>query len=131
MDRLSHTARRVILIQVALVGLAALISGLEKDTGFMLALLFGGGVTVTATFVSAWRLKVATDEVDENGPRVNTLEFYKAMLLKLLLVIGLLALGLGVMKLTPLAVLIGFIVAQAGFLFSRGYAPRSGRQRRG
>ena len=130
-DRLTHTARRVILAQVGLVVVAASISSLEQGTDFVLALLFGGGVTIAGTLVSAWRLKVATEAVEETGPAVNTAEFYKAMILKFLLVMGLLALGLGVLKLTPLAVILGFVVAQAGYLFSRGYAPRSSRQRRG
>ena len=129
-DRLAHTARRVILIQLALVVLAAVIFSLEKGTNFALALLFGGGVTIAGTLLSAWRLKVATQAVENSAPAVNAVELYKAMFFKLALFIGLFALGLGVLKLAPLAVIMGFIVAQAGYLFSRGYAPRAPRQRR-
>ena len=52
-------------------------------------------------------------------------EVFKGAILKLGGMIGLLALGMGVFKLNPLAVLIGFTVAYFGFMFARGYAPRS------
>ena len=45
--------------------------------------------------------------------------FYKSALMRFVLVIALLALGMGVLKLPALAVLIGFIVAQTGIFFAR------------
>lgn len=120
-DRFQQTLRRVVLIQAGMIAIAAVISILEKGSEFTWALLFGGAITIAGTLVSAWRLRIAT-EPSETGLDVTGV--FQSTILKYVLVVGLLAVGLGVLKLTPLAVVIGFLVPQIGFLFGRGYAPR-------
>lgn len=117
-----RTLRRIFLFQLGLLAVAAVIS-LNRGTDFVMALLYGGGVTIVTTLYSGWRLKVATVG-DEHGPALNMMEFYKGTLLRFVLVIALLALGLGYFRLEPLAVIIGFAITQLGYLFGRGYAPR-------
>ena len=134
-DSLKVAVRKTLLIQAALTGIAALVALLVKDAGFMLALLYGGAVTGIGTGLHAWRLlKIATPD-DDNNPNSTALqannagaEVFKGSLLKLVSMMVLLGLGMGYLKLTPLAVLIGFIVAYSGFLFAGGYAPRSKSQ---
>ena len=120
-DRFQQTLRRVVLIQVALIAVAAVISILEKGFEFTWALLYGGAVAIAGTLVSAWRLRTAT-EPSETG--LDVAGVFQSTILKYVLVVGLLAVGLGVLKLTPLAVVIGVLLPQLGFLFGRGYAPR-------
>lgn len=124
-DSLKIALRKTLLIQAALTGIAALIALVLKTPGFALAVLYGGAVTCTGTWLHGWRLlKIAAVDVD-NDPTVVSAEVFKGALFKLVAIIGLLALGMGVLKLEPLAVVIGFTTAYAGFFFVRGYAPRS------
>lgn len=124
-DSLKIALRKTLLIQAALTGIAAGVALAFKGSGFALAVLYGGAVTCTGTWLHGWRLsKIAAVDVD-NDPTVVSAEVFKGALFKLVAIIGLLALGMGVLKLAPLAVVIGFITAYAGFFFVRGYAPRS------
>ena len=118
-----RTLRRILRVQLIILVLAAIVSSLVWGMNFVMALLYGGAVTIATTLYSGWRLKVATAG-DEQGPALNMAEFYKGTLLRFILVIALLALGLGYLKLEPLAVIIGFAITQTGYLFGRGYAPR-------
>jgi len=118
-----RTLRRLFLVQLSLLGLAAVFFYLYREGDFLIALLYGGAVTIATTLYSGWRLRVATTG-DEHGPALNMAEFYRGTLLRFILVIALLALGLGYLKLEPRAIIIGFAITQTGYLFCRGYAPR-------
>lgn len=127
-DSLSDTLRKTLLIQAALTGIAATIALLVKTPGFALALLYGGAVTGVGTGLHAWRLLKIAGTKDDNDPVMVGAEVFKGAILKMVAMIGLLAIGMGYLKLDPLAVIIGFSVAYLGFLFARGYAPRSPRR---
>jgi F0F1-type ATP synthase assembly protein I len=124
-DALHTTARRTILIQVLLTVAAASIAWAQQGGAFALALAYGGGVVVIGTGIQAWRLRVATEST-EGHSQLDTAELFKGIVVKLIVMVGLLVLGVGPLALVPLAVVIGLGVAYTGFLFSRGYAPRSG-----
>ncbi len=113
----SHTLRRILLVQVGLVVVTAVILSLVKSHNFFMATLYGGAVIIVSTIYFGWRLKIATEAVD-NTPTVNSAELFKGIFLRFLMVIILLALGLGWLKLAPAGVLSGFIVAQLAFWFS-------------
>jgi len=138
-DSLTVALRKTLQVQAALTGVAAIIALLVKSPSFTIALVYGGAVTSIATGLHAWRLlKIAaagdaTDGSSPDGKKVDPIvsqanagiEVFKGALLKYAAIMGLLALGMGYLKLDPLAVLIGFSVAYIGFMFSGGYAPRS------
>ena len=137
-DSLRVALRKTLLIQAALTGIAAIIALLVKSPSFALHLVYGGAVTSIGTGLHAWRLlKIATptdakdDKIgDPAATQANALgnagaEAFKGAVLKIGSMIGLLAVGMGYLKLDPLAVLIGFVVAYLGFMFAGGYAPRS------
>ena len=113
-----RTWLRLLLIQGVLVVLAAIIADLMQGIEFSLALLFGGAASLAGTLVGAWRVRIATDEA-AHSTTLGMAEFYKGAVLRFVLVIALLALGMGVLKLPALAILIGFIVAQTGIFFAR------------
>ena len=113
-----RTLFRLLLIQGGLVLVAASISALIQGIEFSLALLYGGGASLAGTLIGAWRVRIATDEA-VHSTTLGMAEFYKGALLRFVLVIALLALGMGMLKLPALAVLIGFIVAQVGNFFAR------------
>ena len=114
----SHTLRKILLVQIGLVLIAAAVLTIVKGNEFFLATLYGGAVIIASTIYFGWRLKIATEAVD-NTPSVNSVELFKGIFLRFVLVIVLLALGLGWLKLAPAGVLSGFIVAQLAFWFSR------------
>ena len=114
----SHTLRRILLFQAGLVVIAAVILSLVKSHEFFMATLYGGAVIIVSTIYFGWRLKIATEAAD-NMPTVNSVELFKGIFIRFLMVVVLLALGLGWLKLQPAGVLSGFIVAQLAFWFSR------------
>lgn len=118
-----RTLRRILLVQAIFTGVGALTAFLLTASDNVVALLYGGAATMATTLYSGWRLHVAT-RGNQQGPALNMMEFYKATLLRFILAIALLALGLGYLKLKPLAMIVGFAIAQTGFLFGRGYAAR-------
>ena len=128
-DSLTVTLRKILLIQAALTVVAAIIALLVKSPSFALHLVYGGAVTSIGTGLHAWRLLKIAATSDDNDPIIAQAnvgaEAFKGVILKLGAMIGLLALGMGYLKLDPLAVLIGFSVAYLGFMFAGGYAPRS------
>jgi len=137
-DSLRDTLRKTLLMQAALTGIAAIIALLVKSPSFAIHLVYGGAVTSVGTGLHAWRLlKIATptdakdDKIgDPVADRASALgnagaEAFKGAVLKIGAMIGLLALGMGYLKLDPLAVVIGFSVAYLGFMFAGGYAPRT------
>ena len=117
----SHTLRKILLVQAGLVVIAAVVLSLVKGHEFFMATLYGGAVIIVSTIYFGWRLKIATQTVDNKPSEysVNSVELFKGIFIRFVMVIGLLALGLGWLKLQPAGVLSGFIVAQLAFWFSR------------
>lgn len=125
---------RLSLTQLAFVLIAAIVSFLQKDSGFALALIFGGLISLAGTWVHAWRVHIGTEAAtDESGEGlgIDSSELVKGSVLKFITVIALFALGMAVIKLEPLAIVTGFVIAQMSFLFTRGYAARRKPARRG
>lgn len=117
----THTLRKILLVQVGLVVITAVTLSLLKSHEFFLATLYGGAVIIASTSYFGWRLRIAT-QTDDNKPAENTVNsvvLFKGIFIRFVLVIVLLALGLGWFKLLPAGVLSGFIVAQLAFWFSR------------
>lgn len=128
-DALAETLRKTLLIQAALTLAAAFVALLVNTPSFALALSYGGAVTMAGTAVHAWRLlKIVTQDVDKDPDLMQGnagTEMFLGAVFKLGTIVGLLAIGMGVIKLDALAVLIGFITAYIGFFFASGYARRS------
>lgn len=117
-DAFSYTLRKILLVQVSLVVVTAVTLSLVKSPELFLATLYGGAVIIASTSYFGWRLRIATQTAD-NTPTVNSVELFKGLFLRFVMVIVLLALGLGWLKLSPAGILSGFIVAQLAFWFSR------------
>lgn len=114
----SHTLRKILLVQIGLVVVTAVTLSLVKSQEFFLATLYGGAIIIASTSYFGWRLRIATQSSDKQ-PAVNSVELFKGIFIRFVMVIVLLALGLGWLKLSPAGVLSGFIVAQLAFWFSR------------
>ena len=117
-NALTHATRKILSVQAGLVIITAITLALLKSHEFFMATLYGGVITIASTAYFAWRLRIAT-ETEDQASAVNSAELFKGIVLRFVLVIGMLALGLGVLKLNPAGILSGFFVAQLAFWFSR------------
>ncbi|MDH5424977.1 MAG: ATP synthase subunit I [Gammaproteobacteria bacterium] len=124
------TIIRLSLTQLAFVLVAAIITFFQKDGDLALGLLYGGFISLAGTWVHAWRVHIGTAEAID-GLGVDSSELVKGSVLKFITVIALFAIGMAVIKLESLAIVIGFVIAQTSFLFTRGYAARRKPAQRG
>ena len=113
-----HTLRKILMIQIGLVLFTATMVSYLKGYELFWATLYGGAIIITSTSFFGWRLRIAT-QINETGSTINSVELFKSLFLRFVLVIVLLALGLGWLKMSALGMMFGFIVAQLAFWFSR------------
>ncbi len=118
-----RTRNRLLLIQAILVALAAGVAFPLQGNDFVLALLYGGAASLAGTLAAAWRLQRVTGRSDDaalaRGEMAGAAGFYQSAALRFVVVLALLVLGLGMLRLHGPALLIGFVVATAGFVFGR------------
>lgn len=128
----THTVRRIVLTQIGLVLITTTAATLFKGTDFLWSTLYGGAIMVTSTIFFGWKLMIATEVADKTDPSsgkasdmtgeatgINTVELFKGIVMRFVIVIALLALGMGWLKLAPAGVLIGLIAAQLAYWFSK------------
>lgn len=118
-------ARQVILLQIVVTLIGASIAYSIKGTPqFAIAVLSGGGVAVVNGALLAWRMTRAAlyPAHEAHHPRgvhhqLRLMYFYAAE--RFLVVVVLLCLSIAVLKLSPLALLGGFMMGQAVLLVGR------------
>lgn len=117
---LRSTLRRLMIVQALLALAAAIVYGavLRHGVPGAAATLYGGGIALVSTFISAWRLLRATEVAGASATR-GMAELYIGAALRFVSVLALMALGMAVLKLDPLAIIVGFAVAQLAYLFNR------------
>ena len=112
-------ARAVVGLQLAVVSVvagAAYIIG--KTPQYAIAVLSGGIVSVLNGALLAWRMsRAASVSAHDAHLQLRLLYFYAAE--RFLVVVSLLALCMAVLKLSPLALLGGFVLGQAVLLSAR------------
>jgi ATP synthase protein I len=111
-----HTGtRRVAVAQAGLALIAALAGGAFSGIGAGLAALYGALVAVAVSAVLVWRERQSMQHPEWDQHRLFKL-FIRTGLERLVLLVALLAAGLGVLKLAPLPLLLGLLLAQLGWL---------------
>jgi len=118
----SHTIRKIVLTQIGLVFFTTAIATSLKGTEFLWSTLYGGAIIVTSTVFFGWKLMLATQAADKTAAAdigVNTAELFKGIIMRFILVVALLALGMGWLKLAPAGILTGLIAAQLAYWFSK------------
>jgi ATP synthase protein I len=114
--RLNRTSLgRVALAQAGLAPVAALVAAATSGPNAALALLYGMLAALAASSVMVWRERQAVRHPEWDERRLLKL-FVRTAIERLALLVGLLALGFGVLKLAPLPLLVGLLVAQLGWL---------------
>ena len=119
--RLNQTPglHRVALAQAGLAPLAAGIAAATSGSAAAIAVLYGTLVALAATSLVVWREHRAMRHPEWDQHRLYRL-FVRTAIERLLLLVGLLAFGFGVLRLMPLPLLTGLVVAQAGWLAAVG-----------
>lgn len=112
-------ARKVVWLQMAATLVVAGIAyGTEGTPQFAIAVLSGGVVSVLNGALLAWRMsRAAQVSAHDAHLQLRLLYFYAAE--RFMVVVALLALCMAVLKLSPLAVLGGFVLGQAALLSAR------------
>ncbi len=112
----NHTGiQRVALAQAGLALIAALISGGLAGVGAGLAALYGALAALAVSAVLVWHERQSMRHPEWDQHRLFKV-FIRAGAERLLLLAGLLIVGLGVLKLAPLPMLLGLLLAQLGWL---------------
>lgn len=107
--------RRVALAQAGFAPIAALIGGSIAGVEAGLAVLYGALVALAVSLILVWRERQSMQHPEWDQHRLFKL-FIRTGVERLALLTGLLFVGLGVLKLTPLPLLLGLMLAQFGWL---------------
>jgi ATP synthase protein I len=107
--------RRVALAQAVLVPIAALAGWAFAGIGAGLAALYGVLVALSVSAVLVWRERQSILHPEWDQHRLFKL-FIRAGFERLVLLVGLLTVGLGVLRLAPLPMLLGLVLAQFAWL---------------
>jgi ATP synthase protein I len=108
---------RVIALQGLLVGVVVVAAWVLQGGDGAAAAVYGGGTAVANTVILAWQIR--RGERQARGDAYRQLrEIYSSGVRRLAILVALLAAGFGLLKLAPLALLVGFVAGQSGLLFS-------------
>ncbi len=109
---LGAAARTVLIYQAVITVLAAAAFTLMGGLWPGIAAFYGGLVAMTLT----WLLKRRVSSVAEASPTKGMLLLYLGVVQRFLLVLALFALALGVLKLDPLASIVGFGLGHTAYV---------------
>jgi ATP synthase protein I len=107
--------QRVALAQAALAPIAALLGGVVAGFEAGLAVLYGALVAQAVSAVLVWHERQSMRHPEWDQHRLFKL-FIRTGFERLALLVGLLAMGLGVLNLAPLPLMIGLVLAQFAWL---------------
>ena len=119
-----RVVRRLLIVQLTLTSIIAFYY-LIFNTNSIFAALYGGSITLVATLLMAWRIARA-GEVAAADKQQGYMEIYIGAIQKFILTLVLMAIGMGYLRLDPLAILISFSITQLSFIANKvdtHYAP--------
>lgn len=112
---ISTGTRRVALAQAGLAPAAALVGAIVAGAGAGLAVLYGVLIALAVSLVLVWRERQSMQHPEWDQHRLFK-QFIRTGIERLLVLVGLLFVGLGVLRLMPLPLLLGLLLAQLGWL---------------
>jgi len=107
--------QRVALAQAVLAPIAALTGWMFAGIGAALAVLYGVLVALAVSTVLVWRERQTMRHPEWDQHRLFKV-FIRAGIERLVLLVGLLVAGLAVLKLAPLPMMLGLVLAQMAWL---------------
>ena len=114
-SQVQRNARKVMGLQTAMAALAAAVFGVVEGSMPALAAFFGGMIGVSVSWLLRHGVLKAA-EIAKSDPGKSMLVLYMGAVQRFVLVLALFGLGLGLLKLDPLATVIGFGVAQVAYV---------------
>lgn len=118
--------QRVALAQAAIAPLVAIIGGAFAGLHAGLAGLYGALIAASVSLVLVWRERQSIQHPEWDQHRLFKL-FIRAGIERLVLLVGLLFVGLGLLKLAPLPMMLGLLAAQLGWLAAINSRSKSGK----
>lgn len=123
-DALAERTRRVIRTQLLVsVLVAGIFFALQSSWNAALSALYGGGASVIIAWFLSRGVQRASQLAVEN-PKKSMAALYVGAVQRFLLVLGLLVIGIAVLKLEPIALCAGFAAAQFSYLFGARHKQR-------
>lgn len=116
-DALQRDVRKVLLIQALLLLATAAIFMVAKGWFHAISALYGG---VTAALITWWlgrQVRLAGNQLETDATR-GSITLYGGVLKRYIVAAVLLAAGMGLIRLEPLPVVVGFAIAQTAFMFA-------------
>lgn len=80
------------------------------------AVMYGGGVAIINTLLQQWHARRA-ERVAGNSPERNMRLLFRCAIERFVAAVVLLAIGLGILGLMPLALILGFVTAQLAQIY--------------
>ena len=114
--KVEQLAQRLLIAQIVLTSILALGWGIYSRYLDAIAVVYGGVVSIVLAWMHKRGVRKAED-VSLRDPKAGMLILFVSAVLRFILLIVLLGIGFGLMKLSPLPMLAGFVLAQLGFLF--------------
>jgi len=115
-EALARKNKSLLLYQVLLTFIAVVAWWILRDSIIAMAAAYGGSVTVVTTLLLAWRM-LRAGELAGHDPRKSMQILYMGAVWRFALTAVLFALGMGYFKLDPLAMIVGFVLAQLAYIF--------------
>jgi ATP synthase protein I len=119
---------RVLAIQSILIAATAGVFLVVKGYTEAQAAMYGGAIALLSAWMLARRMRTA-ELASQTGPQMGMQSLMIGAVLRFVVVLGLFALGMGWLELSPLPLIIGFAVAQIAFVVSGPAAMRTGLTR--
>ena len=112
---ISIGTRRVALAQAGFAPVAAVVGGVFAGVAAGFAILYGALIAFAVTAVLVWREQQAMQHPEWDQHHLFKL-FVRVGVERLLVLLALLTVGLGVLRLMPLPLLLGLMLAQLAWL---------------
>ncbi len=109
-----RVVRRLLIVQFAILLMVALVYFALNNINGFIAALYGGAITLSGTLLMAWRINRA-GEIASSNTLQSSMEIYTGVMQKFILTLLLMAVGMGYLKLDPVALLVSFALTQLSF----------------
>ncbi|HHL45005.1 MAG TPA: ATP synthase subunit I [Gammaproteobacteria bacterium] len=112
------TVRRVLILQLLIVLGVTTVFLVLQGSYAALSAFYGGLIALFATWLMGWRITKAAETAAQDTSQ-GAFVIYAGAVQRFLLTLVLMALGMGTLKLAPVAILVCYALAQLAYAFNR------------
>ncbi len=112
------TVRRVLILQLLIVLGVTTVFVVLQGSYAALSAFYGGLIALFATWLMGWRITKAAETAAQDTSQ-GAFVIYAGAVQRFLLTLVLMALGMGTLKLAPVAILVCYALAQLAYAFNR------------